>query len=358
LLPKLEHMRLKSWAVTDRGMQHLGRCLTSLRSIELDSCYGVGPEGIQALAPLGSLTSFTLKCSPPLRLDAFCSLTTLHSLSLTAEKWADQDALVVVSSETALTGLQKLTKLVFTGCKMQQQVLKDIGKHLTSLRDIRFHQCFPIINLQHLARLDHLIRLELDGSRVFDLESLQQSTSLQTLFLPRCELPGGDLSHILQLHTLRVLDLSENWNIRDERASWVLSNFSHLTRLEELYLKQVANEPVVAHLPALTALRVLDLRGSAIGERGMSHLGKIHSLVDLRIGKVTPLRDDGLGQLTDLRNLVSLNLSGAGDVTLEGLQHLLALPHLKRLHLESCKRLNTGDMRKVHRVLPAVNISY
>ncbi len=36
------------------------------------------------------------------------------------------------------------------------------------------------------------------------------------------DLPAGDLIHLLQLRPLRVLDISDNWNVREERAAWVL----------------------------------------------------------------------------------------------------------------------------------------
>ena len=84
-------------------------------------------------------------------------------------------------------------------------------------------------------------------------------------------------------------------------------------------------------LVGMSSVTALDLRGTAISDRGVAHLAKLSGLRTLDLGD-TAITDAALAHLGGLTNLESLNLEGTA-ITDAGLGALAELPKLEILRL-------------------------
>jgi DNA-directed RNA polymerase subunit RPC12/RpoP len=84
-------------------------------------------------------------------------------------------------------------------------------------------------------------------------------------------------------------------------------------------------------LEGLTTLRLLNLDGTSVSNKGLKYVARVTSLVDLSLTN-TLVDGAGLGELAPLINLEVLRLDGL-QLSAAGLAHLKALPRLRRLSL-------------------------
>ncbi len=102
----IEHMRLKSWALTDAGMLHLTR-LAHLKWLELDRCFGVTATSLSALAVLPELGALNFKNRGPFTLAPYGALKALRGLSIAAERWPDAEPSLEVKAKLYLLIITK-----------------------------------------------------------------------------------------------------------------------------------------------------------------------------------------------------------------------------------------------------------
>lgn len=67
--PRLETLEIAGCAVTDRGLEHLGKSFTSLVSLSLAHCRGITDNGLRLLRPIRVWPQVHPRspCSPPAR---------------------------------------------------------------------------------------------------------------------------------------------------------------------------------------------------------------------------------------------------------------------------------------------------
>jgi len=99
-----------------------------------------------------------------------------------------------------------------------------------------------------------------------------------------------------------------------------------------LYANTKMTDDDLEALTALTQIRRLNLMQTGIGDAGMVHVGKMHSLENLML-MGTQITDAGMSNLTGLSELKQLYLEGT-KVSGEGVANLKDLPKLRTLNLE------------------------
>jgi hypothetical protein len=180
---------------------------------------------------------------------------------------------------------------------------------LERLRDLSLRQLTPYrdrqlleltdAHLAALARLPHLVRLELDYSHILT--------------------PSG-LAHLVGLPRLAMLNLNSNlWLTREGLAQ--LARLPALLTLDLGYLHSLGNQDL-APLASMVGLKRLSLRGCP----NLSNVG------------LTPLRE--------LKNLRSLDLTDCRGLTLQGVERLAeALPECRITHNAKKERGAREDPR-------------
>ncbi len=225
--------------------------------------------------------------------------------------------------------------------------------------------------IELLPRLAALEELTLDTAEFISdaaMNHLRSNKRLRKLILRGTDITDVALPYIAELTALRVLDLSHTM-----LGDVGLESLPNLTELEILDLGATRitgiNLPTLKLLPKL---RVLKLKGiqrrnggvcwtPTILDRDMDSITLLTNLEELNLGAGLGLgaalppggrsetnctltggiriSDAGLKKLTKLRNLKSLELSGA-PITANGLNALADLPRLERLSLWNCKQLD------------------
>ena len=100
---------------------------------------------------------------------------------------------------------------------------------------------------------------------------------------------------------------------------------------------------LLAGMPAVARLRVLDLSETAVTDLGLAEVAKLTHLEDLALWG-TAVTDVGVGALRGLQRLVSLNL-GATHVTDAAIESLTHLSALRMVNLRSTAVTATGLVR-------------
>ena len=98
----------------------------------------------------------------------------------------------------------------------------------------------------------------------------------------------------------------------------------------------VDDPPLLGRLPTLPELEVLDLEFSAIGDRDLHHLAVLSRLKSLNLAR-TAVSSAGLAELASQESLEELAVYDGMDevvASTAGLQSLLAVKRLKKLHIE------------------------
>ena len=167
-----------------------------------------------------------------------------------------------------------------------------------------------------------LMRLDIDGMDIQDLEGLQFAVSLQSL-----NLRGNPLSDLSPLSGLTALK-----EVRFSGES--LSDLSPLTGLTNLEVVRFWKTSIsdLSPLAKLTKLRWLQFENSPI-----SDLSPLVGLTGLETLRTYRSRDLDLSPLKGLTNLVNLTVAGSGVSDLSPLSGLI---HLEMLNLEANRRIS------------------
>lgn len=121
-----------------------------------------------------------------------------------------------------------------------------------------------------------------------------------------------------------------------------LKNLQGLSQLRELSLNgaEQISDTGLAHLSAVTTLRVLDLQRTKITDDSLEWIGRQRHLQRLSIHE-TAITDAGISHLADLKELTALNLSKT-QVSDQGLVHLTGLKELVWLQLRNTVITDAG----------------
>jgi hypothetical protein len=198
------------------------------------------------------------------------------------------------------------------------------------------------------------------------LEALGKMARLEELNLIGLAIGDENLKNISTLKSLRLRFAFSGANFDERRAAHnCMQAVGRITQLEHLYvgglaissesleclagltrLKSLAIHPppkieetqhLLVGLPAMPQLELLDLQSSPASDRDLTHLvaqPRLRSL-NLRGTRVTAA---GLVQLAPLESLEELAIDDASDlVSTAGLESLLAIKRLNRLHINRLK---------------------
>jgi beta-lactamase regulating signal transducer with metallopeptidase domain len=195
--------------------------------------------------------------------------------------------------------------------------------------------------MQHIAHLTGLKTLKLSFTNVGDA-GMKYVIALKSLeYLDTTsQITDKGMAYVSQLTSLKSLGLFGPSRITDAG----LQHISKMTSLEELALagESMGDEGLI-YLCNLPRLEYLRLHGTNFGDYGMVHLKKLPSLKRLSFpqGKAF-ISDTGLAQIAEIPNLEELNMEARGDVTDEGLAHLVKLQSLKKLSIPGAHLTDKG----------------
>jgi beta-lactamase regulating signal transducer with metallopeptidase domain/Leucine-rich repeat (LRR) protein len=207
----------------------------------------------------------------------------------------------------------------------------------------------------------------LDTTSYDDWEALGEATG--DLVVPqgmavRLDVSREACADLSPLSALAPNDLHMIFCRRPEFTDDALSHMSHLTGLQELYLRDTGllgtglkhlaklrslkrlrvdgthvGDKELAFLADLPALEMLNLTQTPINDTGMKHVGKITSLRELILGQ--GVGDEGLSYLKDLVGLrYLLPLSQA--ITDAGLAHVAGMTQMETLWLDGAQVSDAG----------------
>ncbi len=133
-------------------------------------------------------------------------------------------------------------------------------------------------------------------------------------------------------------------------------NQQGLRRLDTSKAESPPTPSLDGQLGILKKLKIvgLNLGGTDVTDKGLSHLAALTSLTRLHLEK-TKVSDAGLTHLKGLQYLTSLNLYQT-NVTDEGLRHLEGLKNLKNLYLWQTN-VTPGGVKKLQQLLPNCEIN-
>lgn len=207
--------------------------------------------------------------------------------------------------------------------------------------------------LKHLRYLPELSRLQLERSRASSrgLEALAKSENLEVVILGDLELDDrafiglAKLDHLVELNldggvlvepeipTLGELRGLRKLSLRvDGFTDSTTEALRSLVELRELSLANTTiSDDALDALAGLTKLELLELQGTRITNQGLEHLAKLTRLRRLTLDH-TDLVDAGVDRLAPLSELEELRLDHT-LVTDGCLDTIVSLPKLRRLNL-------------------------
>jgi formylglycine-generating enzyme required for sulfatase activity/Leucine-rich repeat (LRR) protein len=290
---------LRKCQVSDEDLKHLA----GLRSIRRLMCTSdrVTEVGLGTIAGLQSLEDLDVSGVPVTDqgLAHLAKLKNLHALSCCSQSITDVGF-------QHLAALDSLEVLNLERSSAGDASLKHIGtlKRLRVLRLGRTKVGDP--GLTHLAGLKDLVELSLGATRITDagLEPLSRLSNLRRLGIPRNRFISDQcIEHLRLLPNLEELDLHANRGVTDA---------------------------VVAQLSSLARLRILNLDGTQITDRGLEHIKRLPGLTSLALGN-TNVSDAGMGHLTSLTSLETLVLlrTQVSDAAITHLKRLTGLHYLQ-----------------------------
>lgn len=161
--------------------------------------------------------------------------------------------------------------------------------------------------------------------------------TIQEVSLARTWTGDNDLQRILELRSLKKLDLSFTY-VTDKGIELI----PQFKELEELTLDtaEFITDAAINHLRANKKLRKLVLRGTDITDVALPYIGELRALRTLDLSH-SMLGDVGIESLVTLTELEELDL-GATRITGINLHLLKLLPKLKRLSFKGIQRRNGG----------------
>ncbi|MCI0701492.1 MAG: protein kinase [Planctomycetia bacterium] len=252
------------YGLTDEALKTNLVGLTGPLQVRIESCGQIGDEAIKALASLPKLTSLYLERTPSVTdagLAALAGHPTLERLTL-LRTGVTKAGMKHVASMKALTTLN----CDVTGADEWLKTLSPLAELLTDLELSAFDE-FHLSErgLVHLRAFKKLKRLAMRGRAISDdwLGEIGKLTSLEELVLANSRIRRPGLAELVNLPNLKFLSLADSFFIEDGGMIRV----SECPRLE-----------------------ILDLTGSAIGDKGARLLKNSVSLKKIILTRtlVTP----------------------------------------------------------------------
>lgn len=287
-LQGLEVFKLYAAAVTDGGLDFLGRC-PKLRQLELqlwttDAVFErlTAQERVQKALTALDLWDHGVSDAGLVHLNELKSLRTLH---------VRECRLVTDKILARLKELGSLEDLTLSGTRVTDAGMTD------------------------LTGLPHLKRLWLQGTPVTDagVARLKDLKTVQWLALPSRMTDAG-LPSIGGMKSLRIL-----WLDGDRITDAGLARLEGLTGLEYLSLPPGVTDAGLVHLEKLPHLRRLELGKTKVTDAGLAQLARLPTLGE--VGLPPAATDKGLEHLKDLRSLTAVWWSDA-HITESGVKAL------------------------------------
>jgi serine/threonine protein kinase len=318
-LAQLECFDAQRTAATDRSVRTIGR-LANLKALRLSDT-GVTDAG---LAPLGALKSLESLRMTGNQIDgsglaALAGCKSLRELNLHKCERLGDSALPIIAEIRSIEHLN----LEFTGVTSEGLL------HLTKLSKLR-RLCLTGMRVDdlavpHLARLEHLMWLELGGTKI----TAEAIAKLQAA-LPSCKFaadPQGRAELAPSAAMRRIYELGG------------LARVAVAGKEVEAWLTPGARDDQVV------AVEICRKRDWTSADSEL--LSNFSNLVHLNLW-ATAFPEGDLPKLALLTRLEFLNLGGiAGEglprVTFRGLSAIKSLAGLKELHLQNCRR-NGGSL--------------
>ena len=184
-----------------------------------------------------------------------------------------------------------------------------------------------------------------------DMAHARHFTKLNTLYVGS-EIGDNGLSHIKELHNLKLIDCTFNTIITD-------AGVAHLQGLVQLEGISLADTQVtdkgLEYLKQMKSLQGLTLADTGITDVGLSHIKDLTKLERLGLS-TTKITDDGLANLSGLVNLTGLTMATT-NITDEGLKHLEPLKKLQVLDVSKTKVTKEG-VAYLKKTFPGCRINF
>jgi Leucine-rich repeat (LRR) protein len=331
---------------------------------DLSPLFGLRPDDLHTLTICGPWQGGTLpddRCIPYI-----AHLTGLRKLGFQNTRISARGA----QSLKQLTNLETLT----LSKHVTDQVLAEIVQ-LTSLKALYLNENrLTNAGLAHLQKLKGLEELSLSGDRINDgaLIHIGKLPSLTYLMLQGKTFTDAGMAHLKEVRSLKILHLghlrqltdkalvhiSEIANLENLTLHWneniTDAGIVHLKKISNLKKLDIVRSKVtvkgVAHLAEIKSIDYVALPGVIMNDEVLSHLGQLHNLRELQIGRPhyidpkmnkTYYTDRGLAVLAGLKKLEVLGI-GSIAVTDEGMSHIAGLTNLRDLNIFGCPITNAG----------------
>jgi len=158
------------------------------------------------------------------------------------------------------------------------------------------------------------------------LQEIAKLKSVKQLLLKDGDITDTGAQYIATMPQLLHLDLSKTMV-----TAKGLSRLRTLTALKTLDLDMLSLKGTdLACLPPMVHLENLSVPRSGLANNAMKNIGKVTSLIRLKVSKNSDITDEGVSMLANLKNLQGLNLANTG-ITIKCVPSLQKLRHLTSL---------------------------
>jgi Leucine rich repeat/Leucine Rich repeat len=256
---------------------------------------------------LTTTSLFTTKLSHPLT-STICSFISYHDLTHNIHPVCKQWQHILPDDGTLHLENSPIT---------DQELIKLIDKHRKPITSIKLYNCQNITDkgLKYISKLTKLTELDLTMcKRATDkgIKHLSKLPRLTTLNLILCNVTDASLKSLAKSQNLQSLNLRG----------------CHIT------------DQGIKDLIPLKGLQSLNLRGSSITDSGVKALIALKHLKKLDLSTCNAVTDIGGNCIAKLKNLADLDLRGCDKITGRSLEHLVQLPHLKKLNQKDIEQFD------------------
>ncbi|KAM3593406.1 uncharacterized protein V6R79_012311 [Siganus canaliculatus] len=330
------------------------RAFTALKHLSLVNSPLITDSGLSILSSLVKLQYLNLASCSKLTDSCLPHLTGLKSLcflSLDQTKVTDAGMVLYLQSAPSCLSQLSLNKTCVT-----EATLVVLPSCAPQLRLLSIKQT-KVKDVSSLAELSSLQTLNLDGTGVTEssLERLASHSTLSSLSL--AGIPVADGNHALQIISglkLTQLTLPGRHSVTDSGLSFI-SRLSLLSELDLTDYTQVTDQGV-GQLSSMTRLKRLSLSNTQVTDAGLPSLRGLTELQELCLDR-TAVTSRGVSQLiTCLPHLQVLGLASTqvGDNVVR--RGLIRCNHLVKLNLSRTRITDHGLKLLQHMRLAQVNL--
>lgn len=245
------------------------------------------------------------------------AITKLEELGAILEK-NDDGTFVVVR-------LDENTKVRNSDMRLIEGVpfVETFSANQTAITDAGLKRLAPCRDIRELSLMGNPM---LTGS---GFEELQKLDKIESLALEGTAMSNSAMAHLKDKSALTLLNLSST-RVGDRGLGYI----ENLTNLEVLVLHGCGGvtDAGLKHLSKMTKLEWLVLSQTGVAGEGLNDLKTLAALKHLLLAG-TRVTNDGLAGLQHLPQLEELSLDFATKITSDGMQHLKGLKNLKILGL-------------------------